>query len=90
MFRERFRCNKQRRGIGMSNTHTRYPRICTHSTQNFPPYIALPKTLSFNLHQKLAISLRRPAAATLKNLRRGWGIFRGRPAKKKKFSKHGF
>ena len=50
VFRERFRYNKQRKGIGMSNTHTRYPRVCTHSTQNFSPYIALPTTLSFKPH----------------------------------------
>lgn len=50
VFRERFRYDKQRKGIGMSNTHTRYPRVCTHSTQNFSPYIALPKTLSFKPH----------------------------------------
>ena len=39
MFRERFRYNKQRKGIGMSNTHTRYPRVChsesAHESQTF-------------------------------------------------------
>ena len=73
VFRERFRYDKQRRGIGMSNTHTRYPRVCTHSTQNFPSLIALPKTLSFP-HQKLAINLKWSPVTPLKNLRRGWGF----------------
>lgn len=39
MFRERFRYDKQRKGIGMSNTHTRYPRVChsesAHESETF-------------------------------------------------------
>ena len=62
MFRERFRYNKQRKGIGMSNTHTRYPRVChsesAHESQTFfgaadvpgPPPPTPPQIFTFLLH----------------------------------------